>query len=86
LLHLISSDQELDEFIIAVSWLVPMNFSSCKVSSVFSTNFLSNKSSTFSEDTLAVILFGLGDLFMSEMPMFQRTGMREGGLPLPPAF
>ena len=36
--------------------------------------------------TLAVILFGLGGLFMSKMPMFQRAAMRDGGLPLPPAF
>ena len=35
---------------------------------------------------LAIILFGPGGLFMSKMPMFQRAGMREGGLPLPLAF
>ena len=34
-------------------------------------------------NTLAVILFGPGGFFMSKM---QRAGMREGGLPLPPAF
>ena len=38
------------------------------------------------EYPLAVILFGPGCLFMSKMSMFQRAGMREGGLPLPPAF
>ena len=36
--------------------------------------------------TLAVILFGPGGLFMSKMPMFQRAGMTERGLSLPPAF
>ena len=36
--------------------------------------------------TLAVISFGPGGLFISKMPMFQRAGMREGKLPLPPAF
>ena len=34
--------------------------------------------------TLTVILFGPGGLFMSKMPI--RARMREGGLPLPPAF
>ena len=45
---------------------------------------------TCSSNTLAVILFGPGGLFMNKMPLFQRVGMREGGLPLreplPPAF
>ena len=36
--------------------------------------------------TFAVILFGPVGLFMNKMPVFQRAGMRKGGLPLPPAF
>jgi hypothetical protein len=35
---------------------------------------------------LAVILFGPGGLLMSKMSMFQKAGMREGRLPLPPPF
>ena len=37
-------------------------------------------------NTLAVILFGPFGPVMSKMLMFQRAGMKEGGLPLPPAF
>ena len=36
--------------------------------------------------TLPPRMCGVGGLFMKKMPMFQRAGMREGGLPLPPAF
>ena len=45
-----------------------------------------NKKSNTLQYKLAVILFGLGGLFMSKNPTFQRAGMSEGGLPLPPAF
>ena len=31
-------------------------------------------------------MFGTVACLLSKMPMFQRAGMREGGLPLPPAF
>ena len=37
-------------------------------------------------DTLTVKMFGWVACFWSKMPMFQRAGMRKGGLPLPPVF